>query len=249
MKKSVLACLVSAVVLLGTVSMAGALVIGGASWSYDFDDTAFVDSVIDKNIDGGWYWGGGTESGLLNGDVTDGGVALLDKDYISFIFTDNTALNGVGADLAIFEAGFPAEDIVVSVSPFTDDTGWTPARTYSSKDTGAKAADDYNLNVALIDLTDFGFAEGDSIAAVKIFGITSVYSCCGSTGKRGRKGKGGGTTINDPYIKKCCKSIGGTDLVAIGSLSKSVPVAEPGTLLLIGTGLVGLGLMRRKSRG
>ncbi len=248
MKRKVLVSvwLVSAVILFGAVSKAGAILIGGGLWSHDFDDTAFVDEIIDKEVNG-FYWEGGSDAGLLNGDVGDGGVALLDGDYISFIFTDNTVLNGAGADLAVFEAGLPAEDLIVSVSPFDDNTGWTTTLKYDSTYTGAEAAGGYNLNVALIDLSDFGFAEGDAISAVKIFGISSVYKCCGRGGKGGMGG--GSKTVKDPYKKKCCKSIGGTDLVAIGSLNREVPVPEPGTLLLIGTGLVGLGLMNRKLKG
>jgi len=234
--KRIVVCLVAVMVVFGTVKMASALVIGGSLWSHDFEESAFVDSVIDSN--GGWYWGGGTEAGLLNGDVSDGGIALLDDNYMSFIFTDNVAVNGTGADLAIFEAGFPAEDFIVSVSSFTDDTGWSSPRTYGTTYTGG-AASAYNLNVALIDFSDFGLADGSSIAAIRIDGITTSYSCCGK--------KGG--TINDPLLKTgCCKSVGGSDLVAIGAMN-NISVPEPATFLLIGSGLVGLGFMRRKFKG
>ncbi len=233
--KKVLVCIASIMMFLGTVQLASALVIGGGSWSYDFEDNAFVDGVIDSN--GGWYWGGGTEAGLLNGDVNDGGIALFDDDYMSFIFTDNVAVNGSGADLAIFEAGYTAEDFIVSVSQSPDNTGWTSFFRYNTVYTGGSASG-YNLNVVAIDLSDFGITEGASISAVKILGITTKYSCCGKKG-----------SINDPLLKtRCCRGVGGTDLVAIGAIN-NVSVPEPATFLLIGSGLVGLGFIRRKFKG
>lgn len=242
--KRILVCLVAVMMVFGTVKMASAIVIGGSAWSHDFDDNAFVDSVIAQK--GGWYWGGGTEAGLLNGDVNDGGIALLGGDYMSFIFTDNVAVNGAGADLAIFEAGFPADDFIVSVSSRTDNTGWvSPLMRYRTTYTGGEAKG-YNLNVAAIDLSDFGLAEGASVSAVKIYGITTNLSC-----KKGRHGKKNCKGKKADPIKRlgCCKSVGGTDLVAIGAMNNGIPVPEPATFLLIGSGLVGLGFMKRKFKG
>ncbi len=167
--KRFLIVLSAVIMILGTVGMANAVLIGGSSWSYDFDSTAFVDSVIDSS--GGWYWSGGTEAGLLNGNVNDGGIALYDGDYMSFAFIDNSVYNGAGADLAIFEAGFPAEDFIVSVSFLTNNTGWTSPIQYSTVYTGGSASG-YNLNVVALDLSDFGIGSNMAISAVRIDGIT-----------------------------------------------------------------------------
>ena len=167
--KKFLVFLCAVVLVFGMVGSVGAVTIGGGSWSYDFDDNAFVDSVIDSQ--GGLYWSGGTQAGLLNSDVNDGGIALYDGNFMSFAFSDNYCTNGVGADLAVFEAGSPAEDFMVSLSFFTDNTGWTTPIQYSTLYTGGSASG-YNLNVAAIDLSDYGFATGDSISAVWIGGVT-----------------------------------------------------------------------------
>ena len=58
MKKFLMFCCAVALVF-GMGGSAGAVSIGGNIWSYDFDDNAFVDSVIESS--GGSYWWGGTQ--------------------------------------------------------------------------------------------------------------------------------------------------------------------------------------------
>lgn len=147
------------------LSTYGVTSIGGIN----FQDNAFADSLISS---------AGTFS-VSNGSLTQ---VLKDKDaatyafshesgaFVELGFADNNLVNGFGPDLAIFELGTP-DSFALSL------TVGGATISYPSVATGFLADAFYPnlgvtiptpLNVSLVDLSDFGIADGTSLDRIVI---------------------------------------------------------------------------------
>jgi len=157
MKKLITICLVVAMALVfGIVSAANATVVVGG---YSFDDNAFADYLISSS---GSYTtsGGSLESCVTGANVYTYAFSQTPGAYLDLGFSDNYLVNGPGNDLALFELGIP-DTFGVSLT-----IGGT-THTYQTFYTGYSGGD-YNLNVALVNLDDFGFATGSLFSHVVI---------------------------------------------------------------------------------
>ena len=140
--------------------------IGGSYWNYDFDENAFVDSILDYDLSNSTP----PLDYLLNSImVEDGSLWIAEGDFISFSFDDNFVFNGPGYDIAIFEYGVP-ETVGVSVACLTEESGWSEIHEFLSIETGVS-----NLQVSLVDLDDFGFDFGEIVDAIRLEGIGTTY--------------------------------------------------------------------------
>lgn len=94
---------------------------------------------------------------------TDAGTFAFSRSpgaYVELGFTDNTLVNGAGADLVLFELGVPSIfKLSLTINGIT--------RSYASIFTGSTAAN-FNLNAAAIDLDDFNVAVGSSLGSIVI---------------------------------------------------------------------------------
>lgn len=157
--------------------------------------------------------------GLALGAGPSGGVA----DFIVPGFGLASIENGAGADFAIWEAGAPAEDFLLSVSTDGGAT-FSSSLTYTTTSVvPGESTSGFATNIGFVNLDDFGLAAGSLVDAVKVSGLFT--------------GVGGS----------------GPDLLAIAALNAgpgtgNVPgsVPEPGTLLLLALGLFALGLRRQR---
>ena len=151
------------VLLMGAVLAAGtpaaaATVLGGIS----FDDSAFADSLVGST--GSWNLSSGTLASVMTGaDPNDYGFCFGGPRVctLTLAFTDNVAVNGLGADLAIFELGAP-DSFELTIGATT--------LNYLTAPTGDSAGG-FSLNAALIDLNDFGLAP---LATVSSFTVGSI---------------------------------------------------------------------------
>jgi len=183
------------------------IIVGGIN----FQNNAFADTLVSSN--GTFTTSGGTLPQVLVGSnpadyaFCFGGPSVCN---VTLAFTDNTILNGAGADLAVFELGTP-DPFQLTINGVT--------RTYSTASTGSSAGG-FDLNVALVDLADFGVASTSLIRASSLDNATT------------------GTTIS--Y----------TVFGAINNGPAAVAVPEPSSLILFGTVVVtaGFGLRRRFAR-
>lgn len=130
----------------------------------NFQDNAFADTVLASS---GLYTLGGAAT--LQAAVT--GPALtkyaLTRDpgaYIQLGFTDNYLVNGAGNDLALFEYGAPdIFGVSLTIGGIT--------HTYASVGTGFTGTVDgitYNVNVAEVNLDDFGVAAGAQLTSIVV---------------------------------------------------------------------------------
>lgn len=139
---------------LGIAGVANATIIVGG---YSFDDNAFADYVISS---AGSYTttGGSVESSVIGANVDTYAFSHTSGAYLDLGFSDNHLVNGSGYDLALFELGMP-DTFGVSVT-----IGGT-TQAYTTINTGYRGGG-YNLNVALVDLDDFGIAPGSVLSHV-----------------------------------------------------------------------------------
>jgi hypothetical protein len=146
--------------LLAAMPASASTIVGGIT----FNDNAFADTLISSS--GSYTTSGGSLSSVLT-DIDASTYAFSNSPgaYVQLGFTDNTLVNGTGADLAIFELGVP-DSFVVSLT-----LGGT-THTYASSSTGFLAGV-FQLNDALINLDDFGVGTGASLSSV-VVGLDTI---------------------------------------------------------------------------
>lgn len=141
--------------LVAAAAPASAVAVGG----YTFNPNAFADTVISSS--GTFSTSGGTLSSVLTD--TDAGTYAFSFTTGAFVemgFTDNTLVNGAGADLVLFDLGVP-DSFKLSIT-----IGGTML-SYASVATG-ESAGGFPLNAVAIELGDFGIASGASLSSIVI---------------------------------------------------------------------------------
>lgn len=201
--------------LAATPTFGAAISIGGVEFA---DESAFADQVL--SINGNFRRYSGTGATLVPATAAEITSLLTDQRPDTFIiagaplggqqvrlgFTDNLLINGTGADLALYELGFP-DSFGVTINGVS--------RQYTSVFTGESQVGPYSnlaqLNVARIDLSDFGIAPGAALSEITV-GL-DILSAPGFT----------------------------TSLSLAGAINSQRVVSEPATiLLLMGAGLAAL---------
>lgn len=167
-----------------------------------------------------WVTGSDLTMGLALGQGPAGGVA----DFIVPGFGLASIVNGAGADFAVWEAGSPSEPFLMSVST---DGGLTFSASLSFATVVTNplvTTPPFNVNVAFVNLDDFGFAAGATVDAVKLSGLFT--------------GIGGS----------------GPDLLAIAAINAGAPtgninpIPEPEIYAMMGLGLGLIGWIGRRSK-
>ena len=153
--------------------------------------------------------------GVALGQGPAGGVA----DFVTPAFGSLASIaNGAGADFVIWEAGAPAEQVLVSVS--LGGGSFTSPISYATiVASPPDSSSGYATNSVHIDLTDFGVAANALIDEVRISGL---FTGIGGSG---------------PDILA---------VAALNAGPPTIP--EPTTIALFGIGLAGLGFSRRRKR-
>jgi hypothetical protein len=144
----------------GVTPSSAAITIGGIT----FDDNAFADTLISSA--GSFTTSGGSLASVLT-DINEATFAysFTPGAYVQLGFTNNTLVNGPGPDLSLFELGDIADSFRVSL------TVAGPSLNYLSAPTGSFVTIggiDYELNVANIDLDDFGVPSGAALSSVVV---------------------------------------------------------------------------------
>ena len=159
---------------------------------------------------------------LIGADLSQG-VALGQgvngtADFVIPSFgTLASVANGAGADFVIWEAGSPAEQVLVSVS--LGGGVFSPAIAYATSPVSpADSSSGFTSNSVHINLDDFGLASGALIDQIKIVGL---FTGVGGSG---------------PDILA---------VAALNAGPPTVP--EPATLALLGVGLCGIAWGRRRA--
>jgi hypothetical protein len=143
--------LLTALLSLGAGSARADIVVGGIS----FADNAFADVLL--NSSGSFTISGAPnlEAAITGSDVNSYAFSFSPGAFVELGFTDNVLVNGLGADLAIFELGVP-DTVAVTIGATT--------LSYLTVFTGFSAGG-FDLNVALINLDDFGVAPGATLTS------------------------------------------------------------------------------------
>jgi hypothetical protein len=190
---------------------------------YDFSDNAFADSLVASSEN--FSTAGGTLSQVLTDKSADTYAYSLLPGSVSLAFTDNNLLNGPGNDLALFELGTP-DRFNVTINGVN--------KIYRTSNTGYYAGG-YSLNVALIDLSDFEVPLG-SISNEVVLGMNLE------------------STFRTYHTLPSLALVGALNsspsLSPVHALNSYPPpgVPIPGTVVFLGSGILGLAGMRLKSR-
>ena len=127
--------------------------VAASAGGFTFDDNAYVDALLGSS--GSFTTSGGTLADVLT-DTDAATFAFSDTNnpnaYVNLGFTDNLLINGIGADLVLFELG-NLDSLRLSLS--LGETTITYITTWTGDTVGGQ-----NLNAVAIDLDDFGIAPG-----------------------------------------------------------------------------------------
>lgn len=196
----------AAAVLAQASSAMATITVGGIG----FADNAFADKLASSS--GSFTYTGATlEASVVGSDVSDYAYSFDKGSYLALKFTDNNVVNGYSYDLAIFELGVP-DTFKVSLT-----IGGTTIN-YTSAATGYNAGG-YSLNVAMVDLSDFGVAPGDLVSDI-VLGMDYVSTATGTV----------------------------PSVTAVGALNSCTCVPEPSTYVAGLSALGMLGMMVRRNR-
>ncbi len=175
----------SILVLMWALPGQASIIVGGMT----FDDNAFADVVIDYSptavfqsytTDPFDRFTVSAETALLGSDLRSSTIELGAGEYVSVGFRDNLIYNGNGADLAIFEMFATPEvgNIMVAAG------GTSIAQSVVSLGSMNIGGVSNYVNVALVDLSDFGFALGQTTDYVRAYGNSSEYAAFGAINNR-----------------------------------------------------------------
>ncbi len=163
-----------AVFVLGTTAgqARASIIVGGLT----FDDNAFADELVSSV--GSYSVGGAAtlDAALVGPDASSYAFSFSPDAQLVLRFVDNLLFNGAGADLAVFDLGVnDSFDLAIAVGGAT--------RTYTTASTPFTAGG-FDLNAALIDLSDFGLAAGATVSDIQIFplifGTTPSFAAFGA---------------------------------------------------------------------
>lgn len=156
MKMRCLVLLGGLVVALGAPAAAAPISIGGTT----YDTVNFADTLTSSS--GAFSVSEGSLASALTGwSVDDWAFSLTSDAYVELGFTDNSVVNGAGADLAFFEIGTP-DDFGISL------TVGSQIYRIASVATGFTQGQEYGINLATIDLALLGLAPGASVTSIVV---------------------------------------------------------------------------------
>lgn len=180
-----------------------------------FDDDAFADVLL-SDASGHTVWNAtSAEAALTGANENSTAFNVTIGSFVTLGFTDNKLINGVGADLAVYELFVDAaEDIYVTIGGVQVVESQTV--------TGFTNTDGFDVYVSLFDLSDFGVALGGSVTSVKLQGDCTTAACSGPG------------LASSPFV-----AIGALNSMPVA------PVPLPASLPLILIGLAAIGYTKR----
>jgi len=182
--------------------------------NFEFDASAFPDALVAHTLEQDDLEG----SRILRALNDDKLTSYIDPDfvgdYVILRFTDNAIRNEAGYDLAIFELWTP-EAIRISLS--SDQSGINVMPIYTGYITTFNNGGTGEVNIAWVDLSDLGIADGGLVHELLI----------GATGSEE-------TDVNN--------DVSSPEIAGVAAIHN---VPEPGTLALFGLGLGSLLLGRK----
>jgi hypothetical protein len=184
MKKSRLLGAVCACFLIPSFQSANAsIVLGGIT----FDDNAFADEVVsytpgiifERQLTSPFDRIVTTpEDAVLGADLASSTISMSGGEILEVAFTDNAVVNHSGNDLAIFELFGSVEFGNITINSITSSLSGISLGSIPIPGTSFSNF----VNVAKVDLSDFGIGLGDSISSLSlaVTGSSSEYAAFGA---------------------------------------------------------------------